>query len=175
MGTQTSRRTANLYWMVITLALIVVLQGTLLSRVRFFGAHPNLLLTVVVCWSVLRSVSDGLVWGFSGGIGIDLVAGMPLGASALALMPTSFLAGLGRSSVFANNLALPILLVALATPLHGWILLFTQQVRGLPVDWASATLRVIAPELALNALLTALVYPVLRLIVGHLSAPNMEW
>lgn len=172
---QRSRRTADLYWMAALLLLIVLLQGTLLSRIRFLGAHPNLLLTVVVCLSALRSVSDGLLWGFVGGLGIDLVAGMPLGTSSLALMPTTFLVGIGRSSIFANNLALPMLLVILATPVHGWIILLTQMVRGVPVDWGATTLRVIAPEMALNALLTALAYPILRWGVTQLSAPSMEW
>ncbi len=156
------------------LALIVLVQGTLLSRVRFFGASPNLLLTVVICVSLLRSVSDGLTWGFLGGLGIDLVAGAPLGTSSLALLPTTFLAGIGRNSVFANNLALPVLLVALATPIYGWIVLLIRQLSGVPADWYGTTLRVIAPELALNMLLMALVYPLLRWEVNQLGVPNME-
>ena len=175
MTTQHSRHTADLYWMLVALTLIVLIQGTLLARLRFFGAHANLLLIVVVCWSLLRGVSDSLAWGFFGGLGIDLIAGMPLGTSSLALLPTSFLAGIGRSSVFANNLVLPILLVALATPIHGWIVLLTQQLRDIPVDWGGTTLRVIMPELALNALLTVVVYPSLRWLTTHLGAPGMEW
>lgn len=174
MSTQSSRRNAGLYWMMAVLGLSVLLQGTLLSRVRFFGAHPNLLLAAVVCWSLLHSVSDGLIWGFVGGLGLDLVAGMPLGTSSLALMPTSFLAGIGRGSVFANNLVLPMLLVALATPVHGWIVLLVRQLGGVPVDWLGTTLRVIAPELTLNALLMAAVYPVLRWVAGQSGAPGME-
>lgn len=174
MVTQRSKRTAHLYWTAAALALIVLVQGTLLSRVRFFGAGPNLLLTVVIGVSLLRSVSDGLIWGFLGGLGIDLVAGAPLGTSSLALLPTTFLAGIGRSSIFANNLALPVLLVALATPIYGWLVLLTRQMSGVPVDWSGTTLRVIAPELAFNALLMALVYPVLRWGTQQLGAPNME-
>lgn len=174
METIRSRRTVHIYGAFIVLALVVLTQGTLLSRARFFGAHPNLLLVVVVCWSLVRSVNDGLIWGFAGGLGVDLVANMPLGTSALALMPTTFLAGVGRSSIFASNLALPMLLTALATPIHGWIVLLTQQLRGVPVDWLGATVRVIAPELVLNALLTVLVYPVLRWAARNLGAPGME-
>lgn len=172
---QRSRRTADLYWMAALLMVIVLLQGTVLSRIRFFGAHPDLLLTVVVCVSVLRSVNEGLLWGFAGGLGIDLLASMPLGTSSLALMPTTFLAGIGRSTIFANNLALPMLLVALATPIHGWIVLFTQMARGVPVDWGATTLRVIAPELALNVLLTALAYPLLRWATTQFPASAREW
>jgi len=60
------------------LAVTVVIQGTLLARFHFYGASPNLLLVVVVCWSLLHTVSEGLVWAFAGGLGVDLIAGLPL-------------------------------------------------------------------------------------------------
>jgi rod shape-determining protein MreD len=172
---QGSRRSASIYLSLLILGLVVIIQGTLLSRLHFFGASPNLLLVVIVCWSLLRSVTDGLLWAFAGGLGVDLVAGLPLGMTSLALMPTCFLAGLGRSRVFAGSLPLPMLLVALATPIFGWISLLILQVRGLPVDWIGSTLRVILPELALNVLLVPIIYPPLRWFAGRLGTVRMEW
>ena len=169
------RRGAGIYLGMAIMALVVIVQGTLLARLHFFGASPNLLLVVVVCWSLLRSVSEGLLWGFAGGLGVDLIAGLPLGTSSLALMPTCFLAGLGRSRVFGGSLPLPVLLVGLATPLFGWINLLTQQFRDLPVDWAGSTLRVILPELALNILLVLAIFPVLRWLAVRLGGARMEW
>ena len=74
-----------------------------------------------------------------GGLAIDVVAGLPLGTSPLALMPICFLAVIWRNSVYVNNIWLPVLLVALATLLEGWLMLFMRQVRGVPVDWAGTT------------------------------------
>jgi rod shape-determining protein MreD len=170
-----SRRDASVYLSLLILALVVVIQGTLLARLRFFGASPNLLLVVVVCWSLLRNVSEGLLWAFTGGLAVDLIAGLPLGTSSLALMPTCFLADLGRSRIFAGSLPLPILLVALATPVYGWINLLLLQLRGVPVDWIGSTLRVILPELALNVLLVLVIFPVLRWLAARLGAARMEW
>lgn len=170
-----NRRSASIYMSLLILGLVVMIQGTLLSRVRFFGASPNLLLVVVVCWSLLRSVSDGLLWAFVGGLGVDLVAGLPLGMTSLALMPTCFLAGLGRTRIFAGSLPLPVLLVTLATPIFGWMNLLILQARGLPVDWIASTVRVILPEMALNMLLAVVVYPILRWLAVRLGTVRMEW
>ena len=169
-----SRSRASIYLTLLILAVTVIVQGTLLVRFRFFGASPNLLLVVVVCWSLLHSVSEGLVWAFAGGIGVDLIAGLPLGSTSLALMPTCFLAGLGRSSIFTNSVLLPALLVALATPIFGWINLILLSVYGVPVDWMGSTLRVILPELALNVLLVLVIYPALRWLAAHIGAVRME-
>jgi len=67
------------------------------------------------------------------------------------------------------------LLVALATPVYGWINLLLLQLRGVPVDWIGSTLRVILPELALNVLLVLVIFPVLRWLAARLGAARMEW
>ena len=166
---------ADLYLTMVILGLVVIFQGTILSRVRIQGISANLLLVTVVTWSLTRSVQEGLIWAFVGGLGIDLVSGMPLGTTPLALMPICFLAGIGRSSVFAQNMFWPVLLVALATPVHGWIVLLTQQLRGLPVNWIESTVHIILVELVLNIALTIPVYPGLRRLAARMGVPVMEW
>lgn len=169
-----TRRSLDIYVTLLVLALAVLAQGTLLSRVRFLGAGPNLLLVAVVCWSMVQSVPGGLVWGFLGGLGADLITGMALGASSLALMAPCLLAGFGRKTVFTSNLLLPMLLVALATPLHGWIILLIQQAQKAPVAWLSTTVQVILPETALNTLLTIVAFPLLRALAQGAGAMSME-
>lgn len=169
-----SRSRASIYLSLLILGTTIVIQGTLLARLHLFGASPNLLLVVVVCWSLLHSVSEGLLWAFVGGLGVDLIAGLPLGTTALALMPTCFLAGLGRSSIFTNSVLLPALLVMLATLIFGGLSLILMSLRGTPVEWAGTALRVILPELALNVLLVLLIYPLLRWLAAHIGAVRME-
>jgi rod shape-determining protein MreD len=155
-------RSPSSYAMVVVLVLSVVVQGTLFGRIRFFGASPELLVAVIVCWSLLSDVASGLLWAFLAGVGIDLIAGIPLGASSLALMPVAFLGGAGRNSVYGNNALLPVTLVLLATPLHGLIMLALLQVRQIPVDWLESLARVILPAMVLNALLMLPVMALLR-------------
>jgi rod shape-determining protein MreD len=151
----------------IGLVLVVLIQATLLSRLRVLGASPNLLLVTTIAWGLLQSVSDGVVWAFAGGLGLDLITGMPLGTSSLAGMTACLLTGIGRNRVFSNNLWWPIVLVAMATPVYGWIVLLTEQIRGVPVDWLGSTIHVVGPELALNVAAMVVVYPVLRAALGR--------
>jgi len=149
------------------LALVVLIQATVLSRIRVLGASPNLLLVSTIAWGLLYSVREGVIWAFAGGLGLDLITGTPLGTSSLAAMTACLLTGLGRNRVFANNLWWPMVVVVLATPVYGWIVLLTQQLRGLPVDWLASTVRVIGPELILNVATMAVVYPVLRALTSR--------
>jgi rod shape-determining protein MreD len=148
------------------LVIVVLVQATLLSRMRVLGASPNLLLVTTIAWGLLQSVSEGVVWAFAGGLGLDLITGMPLGTSSLAAMTACLLTGIGRNRVFGNNLWWPIVLVAMATPVYGWIVLLTEQLRGVPVDWLGSTVHVVGPELALNVATMVVVYPLLRAMLG---------
>lgn len=172
----TGRRPRNrdAYFEAAVVLIIVIAQATLLSRVRVVGAGPDLLLVGVVCWSLVRGVRAGLLWSFGGGLGIDLIAGAPLGLTALTLLPTAWIGNLGRARVFGSHALLPILLVALATPLRGWFMLLIQQTRGTQINWISSTLRVIGPELVLNALLTVAIYPTMRWLAARLNPMTTE-
>ncbi|MDQ1300131.1 MAG: rod shape-determining protein MreD [Chloroflexota bacterium] len=169
------RDLTGVYLTAATLTLAVLVQATLLTRIRLGGASPNLLLVMVVCLSLIRGQSDGVVWGFAGGLGLDLVAGLPLGTSALALLITCPLTGLGKNSVFPGSLTLPALLVLAATPVFGWVVLLTKAALGLPVDWLASTLHIIGPEMALNGALAPVVYPVLRWLARQTRPAQMAW
>ncbi len=157
-----SWRDRGIYFALLGLLLVVLTQATLLARVHFLGAQPDLLLVLVVCWSLFYGVSEGLIAAFVGGLALDVVAGLPLGTSPLALMPVCFLGMIGRTSIYVNNLWLPISLVALATPIEGALMLLIRQLRGIPVDWVGAATQVVLPALGLNLVLTLLVARPLR-------------
>lgn len=153
------------------LAVVVFAQATLFSRIRVFGVSPDLLLVTAVGWSLLRGVNDGLLWGFGGGLGVDVISGLPLGMSALAMLPAAWLGGLGRSTVFSPSTLLPVLLVLPGTLFRGWIVLALQAASGIQPDWIATTVHVIAPEAALNALLMIILYPLMRWWAVRSAAP----
>jgi rod shape-determining protein MreD len=157
------------------LVFAVFFQATLIARVRFLEASPNLLLIAVVAWSLLRGVDEGILWGLIGGLLFDLITGLPLGASSLALMTICFLTGKWEGRLFQGNLFLPAIAVALATPVYGLVILASKQLAGAPVSWTAAFVSVVLPELLLNVAGVSVVYPLLRLIARHMRAARMEW
>jgi rod shape-determining protein MreD len=152
---------------VVGLTLLVIVQATLMARVRVLGASPNLLLVSSIAWGLLHSVTDGVVWAFAGGVVLDLITGMALGTTSIAAMTATLLTRFGRNRVFANNLWWPLLVVAIATPVYGWIVLLTEQLRGIPVDWVASTIHVVGPETLLNVAAMALVYPAMRAMTAR--------
>jgi rod shape-determining protein MreD len=166
---------ANVSMVLPIVALVVIVQATLVARVRFLGVTPDLLLAVVVAWSLLSGIQSGILWAFFGGLIFDAVTGIPLGTSSLALMTICFLTSLGETNLFHGSVFLPIAVIVLATPIHGWIILVTQQLRHLQVDWPGVTLRILLPETLLNVIVVVLVYPALRWLARQAGVERMDW
>jgi rod shape-determining protein MreD len=149
----------TIYLVVPLLAIVGLLQATLVSRVAIWGVFPDLPLLVVVSWGLLRGSRQGLLWGFVAGIMVDLFSGAPFGAATVPLMAVGWMAGLGENVVF-RNLLLLMLTMFLATVVYDLLFLFMVQISGSPlqgtghrVEWSGGLVRVIGASAILNALL----------------------
>lgn len=162
------------YLIVPLLAGIALLQTTLAPQLSIIGGRPQFMLLAVVSWSLLRGGREGVVWGFVGGVMLDLLSGAPFGVITLPLLLVGFLSGLGEINVFRSNFLLPGLVVLLATLFYNAFALFLLQVLGEPVLWESALLHVILPAALLNLLVLPLVYLPLRRLHRLTGQPQMN-
>jgi rod shape-determining protein MreD len=113
---------------------------------------------VVLTWAVARSVDEGLVWGFIGGLIIDLRSGGPLGATALALVIVTFLAG-RQWGQGVGSLVMRLMILALVGGLvYHLVLLVVLAWTGHTVDWSFSLLRVALPSVVLNTVLAPFVW-----------------
>lgn len=97
-----------------------------LSLVPYLGiddAHPHPVLVVAVIWTLASGLDRGLPVAFVGGLVLDLLAGRPLGMSALALLAVVGLtAVLGRWLYRVRPIA-PVLAVPALSLVYALLLL----------------------------------------------------
>jgi rod shape-determining protein MreD len=164
MSTQTGvasylwRCDINLYLSIPLLTGVALVQTVLLSRVNLWGARPDLMLLVVLVWSVVRDVREGLVWGFIGGLILDVFSGGPLGASILGLLSVALLAGQLWVRGIGSTVIRLLLLALVAVAAYHLVLLTILGWTGYAVGFGRALLRVVAPSALLNAVLTPFVH-----------------
>jgi rod shape-determining protein MreD len=137
---------------------VALTQTVLLAQVDLWGARPNLMLLVVLVWSVIRGVDEGMVWGFIGGLVVDLLSGGTLGATVLALLAVALLAGQpwGRG-IGSPTIRLLLLAFVAVLAYHLILLMVLTFWTGYGVDWAWAILRVAGPSALLNTSLAPFV------------------
>jgi rod shape-determining protein MreD len=139
------------------LAGVALVQSVLLSQVTLWGARPDLMVLVVVGWSVVRDVEEGVVWAFIGGLMVDLFSGGPLGSTMMALLAVAFLTGQPWGRGIGSPVVRLWLLAFAAVMAYHLILLAILAWTGVGIDWTRSLLRVAAPSALLNAMLAPFV------------------
>ena len=151
---------------IMTMAGIV--QATLISQV-LSGPRPDLVLVLVLAWSMLRGVAEGTIGGIAAGLALDLLSAVPFGLHTALLGFIGAITALGEANLFRGNLPLFLVTAALATlALHGGAILGLQaagqQTLGLP-----RLVQFIVPTAVMNALLLPVAFSLVQRGVRALS------
>jgi rod shape-determining protein MreD len=157
------------------LAAIALIQSTTLPYVIILGVKPELMLIVVVSWSLLRGSEEGMVWALIGGVGLDLFSGAPFGTITVALLVVSFLSGLGESSVFRTHIALPLVTALVTTVIYDLVILVILALTGRPVAWMDSVVHIVLPSTLVNTLLMPLVFWPLQWLHRKTGRKEMHW
>ncbi len=155
----------SLYFAVPFLALVALIEATVLRHVRVGNVQPDLVLLVVGAWSLRRGVEEGAVWAFIGGVFLDLLSAGPPAAHLFALLAASLVLGIDPATGLARRQAQPvggplalIVGVLLGTLVYHLVLLTALQLAGYPVDWLDAFTRIVVSHLLINLILMPFVY-----------------
>jgi rod shape-determining protein MreD len=140
-----------------------ILQSTLIPEIRIGEAGPDLILILVVTWTLLAGFESAVWWALPGGVLSDLLSGTPIGATALALVVVSFAISTVPGQVSKNNLIIPPLVMAAATLLYHGILMIVLRLTGTEVAFVYTITQVSAPSAVYNLVL---LLPVFRVIGG---------
>ena len=156
-------------WLRASLVVFVaaMLQVVIVSSLVISGGAPDLLLVVVVVLALLRGSIPGAIFGFAGGLVVDLVTLGTLGVTSLVLTLAGFWAGryaetTGRDRRFAPIIAVGTITVLAAV--FGYLLHFLLDEE---VVARHALVTSLAPAFVLNILLALPTYALVRRIVGE--------
>jgi rod shape-determining protein MreD len=139
-------------------------QATFMPQAHLLEVLPDVTLVLLLVWSALRGVPEGLVYAFGLGIFLDVLALDPLGTNALALLGVALIGGLSRRRFFHSNIVFPLLLSVVATMIHAVVLLLLRSSDGAGVPFAS-----VFRFIFLQSLLNAIFVPPLYLVAGWMD------
>ena len=155
------------------LALAAVVQSTILSRYHFYGGTLDLVLVMVLGWTLTGDALGGLGWGFVGGLCLDLLSGGPLGAMPLSLTVLAYVTGLTEGRFWGSHLLLPLGIALLGTLGFHLMSLGLLALSGHVVDWGVSLTRIVLPSALINTLLMWPVFSGLRWVHAQLYPPSV--
>jgi len=98
--------------MPLMLLAALLLQTTVLARMRLFGVMPDFMLLVAVAAGITAGPVRGAVVGFTSGMLIDLFLPTPLGLSALVFTLVGYAVGVANTGVLRSAWYIPVLTAA---------------------------------------------------------------
>ena len=158
----------------VVLVVAVLIQSTVLARLRLAGVRPDLLVLAVVSVAVATDPTTGAVFGFVAGLVADLLFDLPVGVSALVYTAVGFTVGTVRVYVTSHRPLVHLVLAGAASLASVWCCGLLLRVFDLS-SWATVTRA--GPLVALyNLLLTPFVYPVVLALTERIPArPAQRW
>ena len=141
-------------------ALLIVffslVQTTLFTRFRPFGAVPDLILPLVIAIAMTERERWGAVCGLAGAFVIESLGGSPLTLLPLLYMPAGYVCGLLTIHYFRDSAAVRALYTAVSSIARALFTLITVVMTVADLSLIDAFTAAILPELAANLLFAAL-------------------
>jgi rod shape-determining protein MreD len=152
----------------LSVALVVVaallLQSTVFADLRLLGVRPELMYLITVSFALLEGPNEGAVVGFIGGLAQDFLLNEPKGITALTLTLVGYAVGMSRQYIVSPSPLIPTIVVAIGTALGVGFYEVVSFLLGSFDQPATLGARVALLAALYNAVLTPILYPVLRRI-----------
>jgi len=149
-------RRVRLVLLVVTLA---VLQTTVFTHLRVFGAIPDLCLVATVAVAFEEGPQTGAIFGFASGLFIDLFLATPLGLSALANAATGYAVGVFQSGFVRESRTMPLVLGFIGGLIGGTIFVIVGGIVGEAGFFSLTSVRVILVAALYDAVVALAVFP----------------
>ena len=163
------------YAFALLLVLVGLIQSALLSWVHIAGVHPDLMLVVVISWSLMGGIRPGLIAALIGGIVLDLLSAAPFGVFTASLIGASLVSSIVAVSFFRSRALLPIGAALFGTLGYYGLSLILLYVAGHNVQGLDTLRRVVLPSLPINLVLIVIVFPAVRWLYRQVGPREIEW
>lgn len=133
--------------------LLVVLQTAVLPSFELLDGRADLVLLLVVAWALTGRLVQAMILGVVAGMLLDLLSGIPLWISAIALIAAANVATLAQGRLWRAHQFAALGTVLLATAVYYAILALAVLLTHPGTDLVLGLTRIILPAVLLNLLL----------------------
>jgi rod shape-determining protein MreD len=155
------RRVVSIGIVVITALL---LQSTVFAQLRLLGVRPELLYLVTISVALLEGPNEGATVGFASGLAQDFLMNEPKGLTALTLTLLGYGVGMFRQFIVSPSPLVPTIVVAVGTAAGIAFYEVVSALLGNFHEEPAYGVKVALLTAAYNAVLTPILYPLLRRI-----------
>ena len=136
------------------LALVVIIQTAIASRMQLLSGSADLMLVVLAAWALQEQVETSWHWAVLGGVMVAFVSGVPFIATILGYLAVVGLARLVIKRVWELPILAMFFVTFLGTLIFQIITYFALILEGSPVPAGEAFSLVVLPSVLINLLIS---------------------
>ena len=145
------------------IVVALVIQLTLINSVTILGIKPDLILIVIVVFSLLKGAKEGTISGFTSGLLQDIFSTGLLGINALAKTVIGFTCGILKEKIFYEHILFLIPVITFIASFMQSILIFLLlHAFGIEYNLAWSLKQVTLPEALYSSLLSPFIFLVIN-------------
>ena len=146
---------------IIVVALLI--QLTLINSITILGLKPDLIMVVVVVFSLLKGEKEGAISGFASGLLQDIFSTGLLGINALVKTVIGFTCGILREKIFHEHILFLIPVITfIASFIQSILIFFLLRTFGIEYNLIWSLKQVALPEALYSSLLSPFIFLVIN-------------
>jgi len=141
------------------IVITLVIQLTLVNSVTVLGLKPDLIMVVVVVFSLMKGEKEGAISGFASGLLQDIFSTGLLGINALAKTVIGFICGILKEKIFHEHILFMIPVITfIASFIQSIIMSLLLRAFGIEYNLAWSLKQIALPEALYSSLLSPFVF-----------------
>jgi len=146
---------------IIVIALLI--QLTLINSITILGIKPDLIIIIVVIFSLLKGEKEGAISGFASGLLQDIFSTGLLGINALVKTVIGFTCGVLKEKIFHEHILFLIPVITfIASFIQSILIFFLLRTFGIEYNLIWSLKQVALPEALYSSLLSPFIFLVIN-------------
>ncbi|MGM0471353.1 MAG: rod shape-determining protein MreD [Bacillota bacterium] len=142
----------------------LILQMTLFAFRPLWGVTPDLLLIIVVSYSLLAGYRKGAYFGFIAGVLQEVFTSGAFGVSIVNKLISGYICGFLKGKVYDRSILIPVLVIAVATLLNQLLIMELSNNFMVHSELWARFRETVVPLTGYHSLLSLIIYPAIYLI-----------
>lgn len=156
----------KIYLKIGIIVFTLLIQLTLINLFTIQGLKPDLILLVVIVFSLLKGAEEGAISGFASGLLQDIFSSGLLGINALAKTVMGFICGVLKERIFAEHILFIIPVITFLVSISQSMLIFlVLNAFGVEYSLVWSLKQVAIPEALYNSLLVPFIFLAVKRIL----------
>ncbi|NTW44623.1 MAG: rod shape-determining protein MreD [Anaerolineaceae bacterium] len=154
--------------------LSAILQLAVSNRLSLLNGYSDIVLIVIIAWSLQEKVKYGWFWALLAGIIISLISAVPIPVFMIGYLGAALFAKLFHNRIWQAPLLAMMIVVFISTAIILGLEVIFIQLSGINLPLIQSLTRVILPSILLNLLFSMPIYLIMHDIANWIYSQAPE-